>query len=216
MGEQLLVIAYHLIWTAYGTWLPNDPRGSGSTKISSRLVAELGELHFGRKTIQPSSRELRDYYKRADGMLQFPTARFDEAARDEIATAFGHVITTRKYTCYACAIMPDHVHIVIRKHRDTAEEMMDALRSASRDRLLGSQFGCYEHPIWSGGLGWKVFLDHPDDVWRTIPYVEKNPQPLELPVQRWPFVKAYDSWPLHAGHNPNSPYARRLRAVGRL
>ena len=31
-----LVIAYHLIWTAYGWWLPNDPRGSGSVTIASR------------------------------------------------------------------------------------------------------------------------------------------------------------------------------------
>ena len=27
----------------------------------------------------------------------------------------------RNYTCYGCAIMPDHVHLLIRKHRDQAE-----------------------------------------------------------------------------------------------
>jgi len=25
-----MIIAHHLIWTAYGFWLPNDPRGSSS------------------------------------------------------------------------------------------------------------------------------------------------------------------------------------------
>jgi hypothetical protein len=36
-----------------------------------------------------------------------------------------------------------------------------------------------------------------------------------LPVQQWMFVKPYDGWPLHPGHNPNSPYAKRLREAGR-
>ncbi len=42
-----IVIAYHLVWTAYGTWLPNDPRGSGSAGVVSPDLAKLGELHFG-------------------------------------------------------------------------------------------------------------------------------------------------------------------------
>ena len=49
-----LVIAYHLIWTAYGYWLPNDPRGSGSRTIRNDIIAELGELHHGRKRVQPA------------------------------------------------------------------------------------------------------------------------------------------------------------------
>jgi hypothetical protein len=61
----------------------------------------------------------------------------------------------------------------------------------------------------------KVFLDHPDDIRRTIRYVEQNPIKDGLPAQVWPFVKEYDGWPLHPGHSPNSPYAKRLRAAGR-
>jgi hypothetical protein len=48
-----IVIAYHLIWTGYGWWLPNDPRGSMSHRIASDVIAELGELHYGRKKVQP-------------------------------------------------------------------------------------------------------------------------------------------------------------------
>lgn len=48
-----IVIAHHLVWTAYGWWLPNDPRGSTSHWIASEVIAELGELHHGRKKIQP-------------------------------------------------------------------------------------------------------------------------------------------------------------------
>ena len=56
-----------------------------------------------------------------------------------------------------------------------------------------------------------MFLDHPDAVWRTIEYVRRNPLPLGRPGQAWPFVTPYGNWPLHPGHSPNSPYARRLR-----
>jgi hypothetical protein len=93
--------------------------------------------------------------------------------------------------------------------------MIDALKTESRLRLSESNHRPPDHPIWTAGTGWKVFLDHPDEVRRTIRYIEQNPSPLDLPVKRWPFVTAYNGWPLHPGHSPNSPYARRLRATGR-
>ena len=43
------VIAHHLIWTLYGHWLPNDPRGSGSRELLDEKFAPLGEIHHGRK-----------------------------------------------------------------------------------------------------------------------------------------------------------------------
>jgi hypothetical protein len=33
-----IVVAHHLIWTAYGWWLPNDPRGSMSNFVSSEVI----------------------------------------------------------------------------------------------------------------------------------------------------------------------------------
>ena len=209
--SQPLVIAYHLIWTAYGWWLPNDPRGSGSKEIRTPILAELGELHYGRKRVQPCGRDVRQFYDQAIPLLQHPVLTFDAAARGEIAAAFGQVIDENRYTCYACAIMPDHLHLLIRKHRHLAEDMADALQEASRTRLRATGHRSPDHPTWTRGHGWKVFLDHPEEIRRTIRYIERNPLPLGLPMQRWPFVKVYDGWPLHPGHSPNSPYARRLR-----
>ncbi len=32
--QNPIVVAYHLVWTAYGMWLPNDPRGrEASVKV---------------------------------------------------------------------------------------------------------------------------------------------------------------------------------------
>lgn len=210
-----IVIAHHLIWTAYGWWLPNDPRGSTSRSVASDRIAALGELHFGRKTIQPASRDVRAFYEQAEKTLKYPLLDVTGKAVDIVGSAFADVIAQQKYTCYACAIMPDHVHILIRKHKHTAEEMIEHLQNASRWTLIEAKLRPSDHPVWTGGGGWSVFCDHPDDVIRTIPYIEDNPVKLRLPRQRWPFVVEYDRWPLHKGHSPNSPYAQRLRAVGR-
>jgi REP element-mobilizing transposase RayT len=213
---QPLVLAHHLIWTAYGWWLPNDPRGSGSTEIRRDIVAELGTLHHGRKPVQPPGRLVRAFYEQAAEVLMHPLLTFDAAACAEIGAAFARVIEEHAYTCYACVIMPDHVHILIRKHRHQAEDMMSALKEASRTRLCAAGLRAAEHPTWAAGSGWKVFLDHPDEIRRTITYIESNPLSLGQPVQRWPFVTPYDGWPLHPEHSPHSPYARCLRAAGRL
>lgn len=206
-----IVIAHHLIFTAYGWWLPNDPRGSGSNLIHNDPIAELGELHHGRKSLQPAGRDVAAFYAQASEVLAYPLRRFDEAQISMIADAFADVIAERKYTCYACAIMADHVHLCIRKHRDTAEEMMEHLKALSRKRLRENGGFASDHPVWVGGLGWKVFLDHPKDVRRTIGYINRNPRSR----QRWPFVIEYNDWPLHEGHSPNSPYARALKRAGR-
>ena len=209
-----LVTAYHLVWVAYGWWLPNDPRGSMSRAIRNDLIAELGRLHYGRKRLQPASRDIRTFYNEASTLLKHPLLPFDGAAVEQVARAFaGRDRPGALHLCYACAIMPDHVHVLIRKHKHLAEEMIANLQRESHLRLREAGSRDMDRPVW-GGPGWKVFLDHPDDIRRTIPYVNDNPPKMRLPRQAWPFVREYDGWPLHPGHSPHSPYARRLRGEG--
>jgi REP element-mobilizing transposase RayT len=205
-----LVIAYHLVWTVYGYWLPNDPRGSMSRTIRNDVLADLGALHLGRKRVQPASRDLRAFYARAKEKLMHPLLEFPSEQIDCIASAFGATIRACRYTCYACAIMPDHVHVLIRKHRDPYEMMVANFQRESHLLLRERGFRDMEHPVW-GGPGWGVFQDTPEDVRRTIKYIEDNPLKARMPARHWSFVKEYDGWPLHPGHSPNSPYARRLR-----
>ena len=160
---------------------------------------------------------MREFYEHASNVLRHPLLEIRERAVDIVADAFAATIMRQQYTCYACAIMPDHVHILIRKHKHAAEEMIEVLQNASRWALIEASPRLWpdDHPVWTVGGGWKVFLDHPDEVERTIPYVENNPMKIGLPRQRWPFVVPYDRWPLHDDHSPNSPYAKALRAAGR-
>ena len=188
-----MVAAYHLIWTAYGWWLPNDPRGSMSKGVAIEPIAELGPHHYGRKAVQPSSADLREFYDRAEGVLKHELLRFDDIDVDVIASAFASVIKVRKYTCYACAIMPDHVHLLIRKQRDKAEEMIAQLQSASRLAIIDANRRALDHPVW-GGPGWKVFQRSRKQIETTVAYVRRNPVGIGRPTQSWPFVQEYDGW----------------------
>lgn len=188
-----MVAAYHLIWTVYGWWLPNDPRGSNSHLISSDVIAELGELHYGRKKIQPSSRIIREFYEEAKSLLRHELRTFTEPEIVLLGIAFAEVVKSRRYTCYGCALMPDHVHLVIRKHRDQAEEMLEHFQTVSRHAILDGQYREATHPVW-GGPGWKVFLETREDIERTIRYVEQNPAKAKRAPQTWDFVKPYEGW----------------------
>src|SRR5207249_570369 len=106
-----MVAGYHLIWTAYGWWLPNDPRGSGSFEIRVEKINCLGDIHYRRKIDQPLSAEIRQFYQTVQDLLKHPLLTFDDVDIALIGKTIGEVITDRKYTCYACAVMPDHVHL---------------------------------------------------------------------------------------------------------
>lgn len=82
-----MVIGHHLIWTVYGYWLPNDPRGSHSRVIRNDVIADLGEVHHGRKRVQPAGSVVQRFREQAMQVLKHPLLTFDETAREEIATA---------------------------------------------------------------------------------------------------------------------------------
>jgi len=132
--KRAIVIAHHLILTAYGWWLPNDPRGSGSRAVVSDVVAELGELHQGRRQVQPPGAKIREFYQRAERALKFPLLEFSSSEFSAVADGFADAVDQCRYTCYACAVMPDHVHVLIRKHRDSAEQMIENLQESVRLR----------------------------------------------------------------------------------
>ena len=84
---------------------------------------------MGRKQIQPAGRDIRDFYEQAKAVLKHPLLSFAPSEFEVVGNAIGQAINECQYTCYACAIMPDHVHLVIRKHRDLADEMIEKIRS---------------------------------------------------------------------------------------
>lgn len=196
-----MVAAYHLIWTVYGWWLANDPRGSSSHEIRVVELESLGPLHYGRKPIQPSSKELREFYTKAQDLLRHQILCFTDEEIALVGEMIGKVIRENKYTCYACAVMPEHVHLLIRRHKDDAETMIAKCQQATRDALIEAGKRSVTHPVW-GGPGWKVFLNNPPQIRGCIRYVEENPEKAGRPAQTWEFVTKYDGWmPFHPRHH---------------
>ena len=146
-----MVAGYHLIWTVYGYWLPNDPRGSTSRDIRVELIKPLGEIHYGRKLVQPSSAKLREFFEQARDVLKHPVLTFDDEEIALLGMTIGTEIIERGYTCYACAIMPDHVHLLIRRHRDKAEQMIEQFQKATRAALIDAGKRAQTHPVWTAG-----------------------------------------------------------------
>ncbi len=193
-----IIIGHHLIWTLYGHWLANDLRGSGSEKLYDDKFAALGPIYHGRKPahLQPSRAELKAFHRQAEPLLNFPRFWIDGAKRQAIGEAFARVVRQRGYTVWACAILKNHAHMVIRRHRDDALAMWRTFADASLILLRESGDVGPEHPVWST-RPYKVFLRTPDEVHGRIEYVNRNPEKEGLLAQRYDFVQSYDNWPFH-------------------
>lgn len=192
------IIGHHLIWTLYGHWLPNDLRGSGSTEIRDEKFSELGPVHYGRKPEdeQPTRSDLREFQNQAAPLLNFPRFWLDAAKRQVVGEVIGDTVRQQGYTVWACAVLSNHMHLVIRRHRDDALAMWHAIADAIRLRLRELPEISIKHPVFSD-RPYKVFLKNPQQVRACVAYVERNPIKEGLERQQYDFVIAYNNWPFH-------------------
>ena len=103
---------------------------SGARSRASR--PQLGALHQGRKLVQPSPAELRKFQKTASEVLTHKTFQFTLEEVFITAESIRQVIEEHEYTCYQAAFMPDHVHLVMRRHRHYAEQMIEQFPQKSK------------------------------------------------------------------------------------
>lgn len=196
--QRPAIIAHHLIWTIYGHWLANDLRGSGSLELRDPKFGPLGPLHFGRKpdALQPTREELRKQHREAQPLLDHTVFWIDDAKRQAINNANARVVADRKYTVWACAILSNHMHMVVRRHRDDALAIWYAIANASALALRDLPGIGLQHPVWAS-RPYKVFLRTPDEVRGRVRYVENNPEKEGLPRQNYGFIQLYNGWPFH-------------------
>jgi REP element-mobilizing transposase RayT len=185
-----VILASHLIFTGYAHWLPNDPRGSGSQEVRKDNLKPLGDIQPGRQYPQPPRDEVKQFYREAKPRIQHERIWFKEAHRQVIAQAFGEVTAERGYTVWACAILSNHAHMVVRTHRDRAEMIWSKFAERAVEALHRQNLVPHDHPIWSH-RPYKVFLRSNNDVIGRINYVDENPIKEGLPPQAWPFVRAF-------------------------
>jgi len=177
-----MVIAYHAIFTTYGTWLPNDPRGSYSKTMYNEELAALSPILYGRQTPPPDAGTFRRFRTAAIPKLVREPYLIGETTRPLIAAAFGHEVRRLQLIVYACAIMNDHVHLVVRRSTYRIEYVVNQLKGRATSALR------LTHTPWTRG-GHNVFLDDEEAVHAAVEYVLANPKAAGLTDQHWDFVK---------------------------
>lgn len=135
----------------------------------------------------------------AKGELKFPPVLFDGRQAVSIAKGFREAAIEARYKVHACAILPEHVHMVLGWHERDIRQIVSHFKSKATMQM--SRDG--RHPLASfedesGAIptpwarkSWEVFLFTADDLRRAIAYVENNPMKEGIPRQTWPFIQPF-------------------------
>jgi REP element-mobilizing transposase RayT len=196
-----MVIASHVIFGAYGFWLPNDPRGSWSDFVGAWEL-----LRYGRATKTSVRRSVagktHDAGLRlaAKRFLRRPAVRFAGIQARAVAYGFADYAERSGLMVLACAVLPDHVRLVVGRHRLKVEQLVVQLKGAATRRLVAEGIHPFQDSPFKNGAPpkcfargkWKVFLNTEEEVRRAIRYVEQNPEKEGLRRQHWKFVRAYN------------------------
>ena len=183
----MTVLATHVVLSMYGFWLPNDPRGSWSTYTGSRDLFLVGGKATKTDTRRSVAANHHDRNKREETKreLKYPPVVLNGIQARAVARGFATVV--EEHPIYACAVMPQHAHLVLARSTVHADEIVDLLKDAAENRLRKENIFPDTETIWAQGF-WQVFLNTPFDVHRTIRYVEGNPLKDGLKPQHWSFV----------------------------
>ncbi|MCH8164218.1 MAG: transposase [Planctomycetes bacterium] len=196
-----MVLAYHLILSAYGFWLPDDERGSWSQFVRAYELARFGPAT---KTTTRRSVAHRRYDPiRRDAMLAALARKpvvFDGHQARAVARGLSDYAARSPVPIYACAVMPNHAHLVVGRSRLLIERVCEQLKGAATAQLnregrhpfAGQSYRNGRLPTPWARKGWWVFLDRAADIRRAIRYVNANPVRTGLRPQRWLFVTAYE------------------------
>jgi REP element-mobilizing transposase RayT len=197
-----MILGYHVIFGTYGFWLPNDPRGSWSDFVGSWELFRFGAATTT-DTRQSVARQPHDRQQRraAQDVLRYPPVCFTGLQARAVGRGFASFVQKSNAAIWACAILPEHVHLVAARQEYEVEQLVKLLKGAATRQLIAENLHPFlEHrskdgavpKCWARGL-WKVFLDSEADIVRAIHYVEQNPSKEGKPVQHWSFVTPFQT-----------------------
>jgi len=194
-----LVPAYHEIWGTYGFWLPNDPRGSWSDFVASWELARFGKPTRSIDPLPVDLQRWRTWREAATKALRYPAVQLTGLQARGVGAGFANACRKSGFVVWACSIMPQHVHLVIGRHRYKVEQICNLLKGEATKELKAG----FIHPLaefaetkgklpsmW-GEQQWKVYLDTEEAIKNAIRYVEDNPVKEGMPPQKWSFVTPF-------------------------
>lgn len=195
-----MIYAFHVPLTNYGFWLPNDQRGSGSDYVRNKKLLPYGlaKKVTTRRSVarEPFNFEVRRLAREA---LKYPYVEFNGVQAKSCGKGITRAVQKHGLVIWACAILPAHMHLVVKRHHYRIEQVIRQIRTEMTKQLLEDGL----HPfadlreadgsipcLWSRSP-WKVFLDDEEGILRGIKYVRDNPLKERKPRQSWNFVVPY-------------------------
>jgi REP element-mobilizing transposase RayT len=195
------VLAYHLILTAYGFWLPNDPRGSWSEFVRAWELYRFGGPATKTDEKRSLAKDRHDVRLRlgAKHFLKRPAVKFSGRQARAIAQGFSNYCSRSGCCIYALSVLPTHVHAVVERHNYPIEQVARLLKQSATRQFMEEKLHPFArdryadraHPSPWTRHSWSVFLESDADVQRAISYVEQNPIREGLPRQHWNLVTPF-------------------------
>jgi REP element-mobilizing transposase RayT len=188
-----MILAHHCIFSMYGFWLPNDPRGSGSDYIAAWELFRYGPANKtnSRHSVaaMPHDAQRRLAAKQA---LRYPPVEITGVQAVDVIAGFAEACQEGGYRIHACSILPGHVHLVVGVHARNIRQIVGHLKSrATRMLKQRERWNVDARPVW-GEHGWNVRLRDLAAVLRAIAYVKQNPVKEGKRPQRWSIVTEFD------------------------
>ncbi len=196
-----MILGFHFIFSAYGFWLPNDPRGSWSTTIR-----QFDLLKYGPATKIETTRSVaatpHDYIKRREAKktLRYPPVKFNGQQARAIANGFATVARNQNYAINALAIMPDHVHLLMRWDKTDLDRISAQFKARASAKLNSENLhplanyprtnGTFPSP-WARNY-WAPYIRSKEHMRAAIRYVELNPIKAGFNRQSWKMIDPYE------------------------
>ena len=208
-----MILAHHSIISFHGFWLPNDPRGSGSDYIANWELFRYGPATKvdTRHSVAHKSHD-RANRLQAKETLKTPPVLITGVQAVTVAAGFAKAIEEAGYGVHACAILPDHVHLVISWHERDIRVIVGHLRSKATMALRKA--GLWDDRQLWGEHGWNVRLEDIAEVERAIAYAEFNPEKEGKRRQQWSLVTQFVLDAVVARIRSQANGAKRERRIG--
>ena len=194
-----MVHGYHVIMGMYGFWLPNDPRGSWSEFVGAWELLKFGKTTQTLERTADITNQERHLRAKAKKDLKYPPVELTGRQACSIAKGFASFCHKNRLAIWACSILPEHVHLVVARHRYDVEQVANLLKGAATRQLRLDRLDpmaahttsqSSPHSPWAHSE-WRVFLDSEEAIRNAIRYVEENPIKEGKPRQHWSFVTPF-------------------------
>jgi REP-associated tyrosine transposase len=193
MGELVMILGFHSIAGAYGFWLPNDPRGSWSDFVASWELFRYGPATKTdtRRSVAHVRHDAAARLKAKEG-LKYPPVELTGVQARAVAHGFAEAMRQSGYHVLACAILPEHFHLVTGWQPRSIRRVLGHFKGRATHHLIKeSLWPDPKRPVW-GEKGWNVYIDSLAHLQAAIAYVENNPMKEGKKRQQWSFITPLD------------------------